>query len=371
MESVVKDICEGLVDTGEEVEVLCSNVNPMNHNCEVKGVKVTKVFRLGTLFSQSLTPSLLYRIFFKGKKADLVHLHCPNPLAELACLFLPKDIPLVITWHSDIIRQKSLLRIYKPLQRKILERAQKIIVPTQNHIEYSPVLPEFSHKCEIVPFGMRTEGIPSEDKLEKRSKDLKEKYGKFALFVGRLVGYKGLNILIDAAKKVSSKVLIVGQGPENEKLREQVKKLGLEEKVKILGRIEDLDEFWGYYRACEFFVLPSVTANENFGIVQLEAMYHSKAVITTNLRSGVPAVGEKGKTTLLVSPGNSDQLATAMESLFNNPEKALEMGLAGKKRFQDLYTHQQMIHSHLRIYRNLLSRDLRKADKENDLANVS
>ncbi|MBK26206.1 MAG: hypothetical protein CME70_19565 [Halobacteriovorax sp.] len=369
MESVVQDLCEGLVKENVDVEVLCSHTKAVGSSSVINGVKVSKLFRLGTLFSQSINPSLIFRLFFKSKDYDLIHLHYPNPLAEFASLFLPKEKPLVITYHSDIIRQKSLLRFYKPLQRRILERAQKILVPTKNHIDCSPVLLEFKDKCEIIPFGINIKDAITP--LEEKVNALKKEHGRFALFVGRLVGYKGLNILIEASKDIDQKILIVGQGPENERLREQVKKLGLSNKVKLLGRVEDLNEFWAYYEACEFFVLPSITSNENFGIVQLEAMYRSKAVITTDLKSGVPLVGEKGKTSLVVKPNDSEQLAKAIQFLFNNPEKTVEMGKAGRERFDKLYTLDKMISSHINSYRELLGQDLREAKDLDRFSKVS
>ena len=371
MESVVKDLCEGLASHDQDVEVLCSHTVPLNQNTEIEKVKVSRLFRLGTLFSQSLTPSMLWNVFFKSKKFDVIHLHYPNPIAELASLFIPKNKPFVVTYHSDIIRQKFLLPFYKPLQKRILDRATKIIVPTENHIDCSPVLPHYRNKVEVIPFGLNVSHMPEPKNLVEKTKSLKEKYGNFALFVGRLVGYKGLDVLIEASQDIDEKVLIVGQGPENEKLIEQIKKLGLSEKVKMLGRVEDLDEFWSYYKACNFFVLPSVSSNENFGVVQLEAMYSSKAVITTNLKSGVPLVGEKGVTSLLVNPSDSDQLAKAMNMLFGNSELSLKMGKAGKKRFDRLYTFEKMTYSHITLYGELLGQSLRNANDEDTFSKVS
>lgn len=353
MESVVQDLCEGLAGQGQEVEVICSHTSIIGKVETINNVFVEKLSRLGTLFSQSLNPTLIFKLFIKARRYDVIHLHYPNPLAELASLFIPKEIPLVVTYHSDVIRQKFLLPFYRPLQKRILDRADKILVPTINHISCSDILPAYEEKCEIIPFGLKTESMPEPAQLEERVAQLKETHGDFALFVGRLVGYKGLDVLIEASQNISGKVLIVGKGPENEKLRNQVKKLGLSSKVKILGRVEDLEEFWSYYYACKFFVLPSISSNENFGIVQLEAMYCAKAVITTNLSSGVPLVGLKGKTSLLVNPNNPEQLEKAMELLFKNDGLAKKMGKAGLERFNELYTFLKMINSHLLVYQNL------------------
>lgn len=353
MESVVQDLCEGLASANQEVDVICSHTGLVGKKENINNVSVTKLSRLGTLFSQSLNPTMFFRLLFMVKKYDVIHLHYPNPLAEFASLFIPVKTPLIITYHSDVIRQKFLLPFYRPLQKRILQRADKIIVPTKNHITCSDILPEFSHKCEIIPFGLKTGSMPEPDQLEDRVASLKGKYGSFALFVGRLVGYKGLDVLIEASKNISGKVLIVGKGPENERLRNLVKKLGLESKIKILGRVEDLEEFWSYFYASEFFVLPSISSNENFGIVQLEAMYCKKAVIATNLKSGVPLVGEKGVTSLLVAPNDTDQLYKSMELLFQNKDLSIKMGAAGRLRFDNLYTFEKMINSHIRLYKEM------------------
>lgn len=357
MESVVQDLCEGLASSKQDVDVLCSETGLKGRTEIINKVKVTKLSRLGTLFSQSLNPTLFFKLIFMASKYDVIHLHYPNPLAELASLFIPKNKPLLVTYHSDVIRQKFLLPFYRPLQRRILERADKIIVPTTNHISCSDILPEFEEKCEIIPFGLKTCNMPEPSELEEKVAALKSKYGSFALFVGRLVGYKGLDVLIKASQHISGSVLIVGKGPENEKLRSLVSKLGLQHKIKILGRVEDLEEFWSYFYASEFFVLPSISSNENFGIVQLEAMYCSKAVIATNLSSGVPLVGEKGKTSLLVNPSDSDQLSKAMEMLFQNKDLSIKMGKAGKERFDQLYTFNKMIDSHIDLYKSALKAD--------------
>ncbi len=357
MESVVQDLCEGLASSDQDVEVLCSETGFKGKTETINNVKVTKLSRLGTLFSQSLNPTLFFKLFFMAKKYDVIHLHYPNPLAEFASLFIPKNKPLIVTYHSDVIRQKFLLPFYKPLQKRILERADKIIVPTTNHITCSDILPDFEKKCEVIPFGLKTCNMPERNDLDEKVASLKEKYGSFALFVGRLVGYKGLDILIKASQDITGSVLIVGKGPENEKLRILVKKLGLQDRIKILGRVEDLEEFWSYFYASEFFVLPSISSNENFGIVQLEAMYCSKAVIATNLSSGVPLVGEKGKTSLLVNPSDCDQLSKAMEMLFQNKELSIKMGKAGRERFDQLYTFEKMIDSHIDVYQKAIKTD--------------
>ena len=155
----------------------------------------------------------------------------------------------------------------------------------------------------------------------------------------------GFSCKLHQRKLVNQKVLIVGDGPQRENLEKLIAEYKLENKVELLGKVTDPHTFVGLYHGCELLVLPSVTPNENFGVVQLEAMACSKPVVTTNLKSGVPAVGEKGKTCLIVEPRDADQLAKAMTMIFNNPELKKRLGECGRKRFDELFTWQIKIKS--------------------------
>lgn len=351
MESVVKDLCEGLAQKGHDVTVICSNDKSTNEEEFINGVKVIRIARTGIIFGQNINPGFLPRLLALSKGKDLVHVHCPNPQAETYCLSLPKETPLVATYHSDIVRQRILLKLYQPVFKKFLNRLQKIYVPTENHIIYSQFLPDFREKCELIPFGIKEDFLKTTNENLKWAQDLRREHGPYALFVGRLVGYKGINFLIEAAKNFKQKVLIVGAGPEKINLEKKIKKLGLEGQVELLGKVVDPAQFVGLFHGCEMLVLPSITPNENFGVVQLEAMACSKPVVTTNIKSGVPVVGEKGKTCLIVEPCDSNQLANAMNMIFNNPELKSVLGKAGRKRFETHYMWKDMINLQTESYR--------------------
>ncbi len=353
MESVVKDLCEGLFEKGHDVTVLCSHDKTEHEEVVINGVKVIRVPRTGVLFGQNLNPSFHFYLHRLSRGADLVHIHCPHPQAESLSLTLSKEIPIVATYHSDVVRQKVLLSLYRPVFNSFLKRVKKVYVPTQNHIDYSQFLIQNRHKCEIIPFGIREDYLASTESNLNYARDFRSKHGAYALFVGRLVGYKGLPVLIEAAKKIDTdkKVVIVGDGPDREKLENLIKEEGLEDRVLLLGRVMDSDAFVGLYHGCEMLVLPSVTPNENFGVVQLEAMACSKPVVTTNLKSGVPAVGIKNETCLIVNPGDSNELADAMNSIFNDIELKSKLGSAGRVHFDRNYTWSNMISMQTSSYR--------------------
>lgn len=349
MESVVKDLCEGQTENGHDVTVLCYNDGKNDEETTINGVKVIRKGCLGVVAGQPISLGLYSFIRMECQYYDIVHIHSPNPLVELLALTIPAHVPIVSTHHSDIVRQKKLLKYYLPIYRKFLSRVQKIFIPTQNHIDYSNCLPDFTNKCEIIPFGIRVSHLHKRDIAEDIEK-VKKEYGPFALFVGRLVPYKGVDVLVSAAAQTDYKVVVVGAGPESENLKKQIKRLGLEDQVHMLGKVTDDKLFRALYHACEFLVLPSVTANENFGITQLEAMACHKAVITTKLKSGVPAVGMPGKTTLLTNPGSANELASCMTILMENESLCRMMGDAAFMRFQELYQWESMIKKTLESY---------------------
>ena len=174
------------------------------------------------------------------------------------------------------------------------------------------------------------------------------------MFVGRLVGYKGLNFLIDAMTKVDSTLIIIGRGPLKDELQLQIESLNLSERVFIKSGVNSQEELNMYFKNAYAFILPSISKNENFGIVQLEAMLFSLPIIVTNIKSGVPLVGEPNQSTLLVEPESSIELAAAIHKLLDDPHLAKTLGARGFQIFQDKYRFETMIQDHIRLYRTAL-----------------
>lgn len=366
MESIVKDLCEGLVQKGHEITVLCSHDKWSYEETVINGVKVIRLPRLWVLFGQNINLRAFSKLRSLAKAADIVHLHTPNPLFETASLFIPKSIPVVCTYHSDIVRQRLLLKFYKPLFNRVLSRLNSVYVPTENHIKYSEFLIHRKDKCKIVPFGIHTHHLISSDETIQEAMRLRSEYGSYCIFIGRLVGYKGIPTLLKAMQGVDQKLVIVGDGPDRLKTIQMIKELNLESKVILLGKVFDKIKFSALIHGSEFLVLPSVTPNENFGIVQLEAMACAKPVITTRLKSGVPAVGIENKTTFLSEPGNHEDLNAKMLTLFASSEMKREMGRAARVHFEENYTHQSMIEKQDHFYKHILTQELKNQDGRND-----
>ncbi len=348
METVLKDLVEGLNQSPKiHIRVLCSSEDKNNHYDQVNNIEVTRSARFANIKSQPLSFSLFSQLRELTAWADIIHIHAPNPLSEIFLLLLNTEKKIFITHHSDIVKQRTLKFFYNPIYKLLLKKAFKIIVPTYNHIQHSDTLREFAHKVEIIPFGLRQDmNTVTEKQIEK----IKEDHGSFILFVGRLVPYKGLDVLLKALKLTKTNLIIIGRGEEKARLVQLAEQLNISEQVTFLGRIEDMNEFKSFYHACDYFVLPSVTKNENFGMVQLEAMACSKPIITTNLTSGVPLVAEDGVSSLLVTPKSVNELTEAINKLSSDKSLQIEMGKNALIRYEEKYTYQDFIDRHISLF---------------------
>jgi glycosyltransferase involved in cell wall biosynthesis len=226
------------------------------------------------------------------------------------------------------------------------------------HLSHSPLISSFEKKktC-VVPFGLHPANYPVSKALTLESNRLKEKYGKFCLFVGRLVKYKGVRILIEAMKEVSERspdlnLVIVGNGPLLRALQKQCDTLGLSERVYFDPAVSDGISLQAHFHACEFSILPSISRAEAFGMTLLEAMVFSKPLITTRLMTGVQEVNEEGVTGLLVEPSNTQALAEAILKLAQSPDLIKQYGQAARNRFLEYYTLDKMVTAHLSVYRS-------------------
>lgn len=308
------------------------------------GADLIRTGSFGTLFSCPVSLSFI-RLFRKmSANADIVHIHVPFPLADLALLLSGYKGKVVVSWHSDIVRQKKLLTLYKPLLKYLLNRADHILVATEGHIIHSEFLPEYRHKCKILPYCLNPDEYLHMMKPPILTKKCTYKDSIKVLFTGRLVYYKGVDVLLRAFTRVNRncELFIVGTGELEEKLKTMAYKLQIADRVHFLGFLPD-KELKRTYADCDIFVLPSVEKSEAFGIVQLEAMVYGKPVINTDLPSGVPYVSVHGKTGLTVKPKNPTQLAKAINFLAENPEIRKKLGGNGFIKVLDEYYERHVI----------------------------
>lgn len=351
IESVVKQYAEelGALD-GVELKTLVCRDGRGGTSCDtVNGVKVIRAGSLGTYFSCPLSLSF-FRLFRKmAKNADVVVLHVPFPLADAALLLSGFKGRAAVIWHSDVVKQKKLMLFYKPVMRKMLKRADCIIAATQGHIDGSSYLPEFREKCRVVPYGIVPEEYLSIKRVPILTELCSSRDSVKVFFTGRLVYYKGVDVLLKAFRQVNGcELFVAGTGELEDGLKRYAKENGLEGKVHFLGYLPD-DRLRQAYSDCDIFVLPSSAKSEAFGIVQLEAMVYGKPVINTRLASGVPFVSLDGETGLTVPPSDHKALADAINKLAADRELREKYGNNAAKRIKNCFDEKNVINELYRV----------------------
>lgn len=284
----------------------------------LSGVKIKRQASAGMVLSTSLCPT--YPFAVRQWRPNLIHAHAPNPLADLAILTAARDIPVVISWHSDVIRQKLATRLYAPLQRAVLRRASVVVVATENHHRFSTALQGCSEKVQVIPFGLGLSRFASSPLNQAAAAHWRSRTeaGFIFLNLGRLVGYKGQRYAIEALVRVpKAELWIAGTGPLGDRLKVIAREFRVSERVRFLGDISD-DDLPGLLHACDAFVFPSISRNEAFGLVLVEAMACGKPIIACDLESGVPCVCRDGVNGLIVPPEDTMALASAMNSLVDS-----------------------------------------------------
>src|SRR5208282_4219634 len=280
-----------------------------------------------------------------------------NPAAAIAYLLSGFRGPVVLTWHSDICRQRLLKRLFAPIERLMVRRSRAIIASSLDYIAYSSILYEHRALCRVIPFGIPIDQFRKPN-LGAVSR-IRTRYGdRLLLSVGRMVEYKGYRYLIHAMSTVNATLLLIGEGPERERLEADARRLGVEDRVAFLGKVDNISP---YYQACDIFVLPSITRNEAFGLVQLEAMPCGNPVVNTHLRSGVPFVWANGLTGITVPPADSDSLARVINRLLDDPGRRMTYGEAGMRRVKEEFSLRQMVDRTVELYTTIMAADRRPA----------
>jgi glycosyltransferase involved in cell wall biosynthesis len=334
-----------------QVEVLVASEARHGSESEVDGVKVKRLTRLFSIGETPVCWQLAGEIRRSG--AAVVHLHMPHPPACLAYLMSGHRGPLVITWHSDIVRQKIMARVLAPFHEAVVRRASVLIASSPNYVETSPVLSRNRDRCRVIPFGIKPNGSRARD--GETITKIRQRYGRrILLAVGRMVYYKGFEYLVRAMKNVRGHLLIVGDGPLRTQLEHLAVECGVSEHITFLGRVSQ-DEMAAYYHAADVFVLPSVARSEAFGVVQLEAMACGKPVVNTALPTGVPYVSRDGVTGFTVPPADASALATAISRLLDDPYLRAKFGAAALRRTREEFNVELMGRRTVEVYREVLA----------------
>jgi rhamnosyl/mannosyltransferase len=333
IETVLEALCRGTT-AALDSRALVMHTEPRTVHEAVDGVLVTRVASFGRVGAVSLTPSLAF--WLSRASADVVVLHEPNPMALVACTLAPPDVPLVVWFHSEVVRPRWRYRLfYEPFLNRVLARAACIVVSAPP-MQDVPALARHRDKVTVLPFGLDPAGYPVQPLPAPRTGQLPT-----VLFVGRLVAYKGVDVLLRAMVDVPASLVLVGDGPLRQSLEQLARDLGIDDRITFAGRVSDADRLAWFGRA-DVVALPSVSRQEAFGMVQVEAMLTGRPVVSTSLPTGVPWVNQHGESGLVVPPGDSAALAGALRLLFGDPDLRARLGEGGRARANRLFTAERM-----------------------------
>ncbi|SHN26314.1 rhamnosyl/mannosyltransferase [Duganella sacchari] len=352
IEQVIRQLCVGTGHLGVTNEVLTlSRSGPAE--IEFEGHTVHRVPLDFEVASTGFSFAAFRKLARLARDADVIHYHFPWPFMDIAHFVARINKPSVVTYHSDIVRQKNLLRVYSPLKRCFLRSVDTVVATSPNYLASSPVLKRFAHKTRTITYGLDKSiyPVPSEALKAKWRAQVGE---RFFLFVGVLRYYKGLHILLDAMANVDYPVVIVGAGPIEQELKEHAQRLGLTH-VQFIGAVEEEDKA-ALLALSYAMVFPSHLRSEAFGISLLEGAMFGKPMISSEIGTGTTYINIDNDTGLVVPPDDPAALGAAMRTLWENPELAAQMGRRAEARYWELFTAEKMAQNYHALYRELTTK---------------
>lgn len=376
VEAVVRTLSEGLVKyAGAQVRALVSNEGRERVEETIGGVRVVRLPRQLAVSSAPVAAGMpgALRAEMRGAPTrgsappgsapsrgpaphgfappDVLNLHAPYPWGELSFLQASPDVPSVVLYHSDIVRQKRLLAAYGPFLERFLDRVDLIVTSSPQMVRHSPYLAPRAEKCRVVPFGLPAAKLTAAPGVKDRAAELRAAHAgrPLVLFVGRLVYYKGADVLVRAMAQVDADLVLVGRGPLEGELRALVTALGIGGRTTFLPPLDDA-ELAAWYHAADVFCLPSVARSEAFGLVQIEAHAAGTPVVSTALPTGVPYANPDGLTGLTVPPGDTAALAAALGRLLGDDELRARLGGEAQARARREFTVPRMVARTLDVY---------------------
>lgn len=337
-----------------DCEVLVASTSSATTSETRDGVPITRAGSLAMLGSVGLSPAL--PLALRRVRADLTVIHEPNPVALVADAITRQTRPLVVYFHSEVVRPAWKYRLlYRPFLARVLERADRIIVASPAMRDSAAQLEGYRDKCVVIPYGIDTASLLATPAIQARAAAIQASARRpVILFVGRLVPYKGVAVLVRAIAGTAATLVVAGSGPMRRDLEALARHEGVADRVTFVGAVAD-EELCALYHACTAFVLPSLTRAEAFGLVQLEAMACGKPVISTDLPSGVPWVNAHDVSGLVVPPGDAAALGAAINRLVHDAALRERLGAGARARVEEHFTADRMARQTVALYREILN----------------
>ncbi|BDW10209.1 glycosyltransferase WbpZ [Polynucleobacter sp. SHI8] len=349
VEQFIFELSNGLSanDVASNVLSLSSNIQT---NVEDSGNEKYRVKTNFKIASTDFSISAFKEFKRLSNQADIIHYHFPWPFMDLVHFASQVKKPSVVTYHSDIIRQKNLLLLYRPLMNFFLNDVDAITVSSPNYLNSSAILQKYKSKVEVIPFGISDKKINSQNDKHAYWKNLLG--DRFFLFLGVHRYYKGLHYLMDALAIEEFPIVIAGDGPQTKELIELAQKNNLK-KIQFIGEISDEDKD-AIFQLSYAFVFPSHLRSESFGLSLLEAAMYGKPMISCDIGTGTSFINLNNETGIVVPPESAPALQEAMSCMWSNPVDAERMGTAARQRYLNIFTKETMCQRYLDLYKKLI-----------------
>jgi rhamnosyl/mannosyltransferase len=366
IENHLRLVAEAQAKRGHQVTVLVTSKTNKHEAEAINGVLIIKAPRQFNVQSAPISIDFPSMTRMATINADIAHLHAPYPVGEASNLWFGRARKTIITWHSDIVRQQTLLKLYAPVLRRVIARANRIIPTSEKYMRTSPWLTEAYAKCRPVPYGIDIARFQNDTaQMLQAAADFRQQVlahvptlnsrtALVLLCVGQLRYYKAFGDLIRALPSLPNCVMAVaGTGNMREVWETMAHELGVANRVVFLGETSP-EKLPGYYHGADIFVLPSNSRAEAFGIVNIEAMACGLPLVTTEVGSATSWVNVDGETGLVVPPQDPAALASAIQKL-QDPQLRKHMGAAGRLRAQTEFTQEKMLDRIEQVYADALS----------------
>ncbi|MBZ9894927.1 glycosyltransferase [Mesorhizobium sp. BR1-1-6] len=353
VERTIHAIAQSTASRGIETEVLSLSRAPNENTQHLDGHMARKAKLDFELASTGFSLEVFRKFGALAGKADLIHYHFPWPFMDMVHFQSRHGKPTIVTYHSDIVKQRLLLPLYRPLMLRFLRDVDAIVATSPNYLKSSPVLRGLEGKSTIIPIGIDETDYPTPTEADNRwcQAAVAE---PFVLFVGVLRYYKGLDVLVQAADRVRCKIVIAGSGPIEERLKLQAKTLR-RNNVIFLGEVAERHKM-ALLHNCLGFVFPSNQRSEAYGLSLVEAAMCGKPMISCEIGTGTSYVNKAGETGLVVPPSDPACLAEAINQVVDSPVEAANWGRAARDRYVRLFTADRMGKAYAELYHQLDNR---------------